>query len=86
MVSDLFFSQLVLIALVWLCLMLYWVWPSDPAACTTNQSSHPHYHSVSVSPNPLRASPTSRTATPVSMPLTRIHTPPRIMSALGRRR
>ena len=30
MVSDLFFSQLVLIALVWLCLMLQWVWPSDP--------------------------------------------------------
>ena len=29
MVSDLFFYQLVLIALVWLCLMLQWVWPSD---------------------------------------------------------
>jgi hypothetical protein len=26
MVSALFFSQLVLIALVWLCLMLHWVW------------------------------------------------------------
>ena len=32
MVSHLFFYQLVLIALVWLCLMLHWVWPSDPAA------------------------------------------------------
>ena len=31
MVSALFFSQLVLIALVWLCLLLQWAWPSDPA-------------------------------------------------------
>jgi hypothetical protein len=31
MVSDLFFSQLVLIALLWLCLMLQWAWPSDRA-------------------------------------------------------
>src|SRR5262249_5833776 len=29
MVSHLFFYQLVLVALVWLCLMLHWVWPSD---------------------------------------------------------
>ena len=35
MVSALFFSQLVLIALVWLWLMLQWAWPSDPAACPT---------------------------------------------------
>ena len=36
MVSHLFFYQLVLIALVWLCLMLQWAWPSDPAAvCPT---------------------------------------------------
>jgi hypothetical protein len=27
MVSDLFFYQLVLIALLWLCLMLHWAWP-----------------------------------------------------------
>jgi IS1 family transposase len=33
MVSHLFFSQLVLIALVWLCLMLHWTWPSAPATC-----------------------------------------------------
>src|SRR5216683_3728817 len=32
MVSHLFFYQLVLVALVWLCLMLHWAWPSDPAA------------------------------------------------------
>jgi len=33
MVPALFFSQLVLIALVWLYCMLHWVWPSDAAAC-----------------------------------------------------
>ena len=30
MVSALFFYQLVLIALVWLCVMLHWAWLSDP--------------------------------------------------------
>src|SRR5215831_255810 len=35
MVSHLFFYQLVLVALVWLCLMLQWAWPSDPAVCPT---------------------------------------------------
>src|SRR6266852_2810971 len=32
MISHLFFYQLVLVALVWLCVMLQWAWPSDPAA------------------------------------------------------
>src|SRR5262245_58191897 len=31
MVSPLFFYQLVLVALVWLCLMLHWAWPSAAA-------------------------------------------------------
>src|SRR4051812_4531505 len=31
MVSHLFYYQLVLIALVWLCVMLQWAWPSDRA-------------------------------------------------------
>ena len=36
MVSPLFFYQLTLIVLVWLCVMLQWVWPSDSAAeCPT---------------------------------------------------
>src|SRR3989449_189413 len=35
MVSHLFFYQLTLIALVWLCVMLQWAWPSDSAACPT---------------------------------------------------
>jgi hypothetical protein len=33
MVSPLFFYQLALITLVWLCFMLYWMWPREPAAC-----------------------------------------------------
>ena len=36
MVSSLFFYQLTLIVLVWLCVMLQWVWPSNSAAgCPT---------------------------------------------------
>jgi hypothetical protein len=35
MVSYLFFYQLVLVALVWLCVMLHVLWPSDPATCPT---------------------------------------------------
>ena len=31
MVTHLFYYQLTLIALVWLCVMLHWAWPSDPA-------------------------------------------------------
>ena len=34
MVPHLFFYQLTLIALVWLCLMLQWVWPSDCATAS----------------------------------------------------
>ena len=42
MVSHLFFYQLVLIALVWLCVMLQWAWPSDPAtACPTTPEPPP---------------------------------------------
>src|SRR5262245_46343567 len=41
MVSHLFFYQLALIALVWLCLMLQWAWPSDPAVCPTPPEPQP---------------------------------------------
>src|SRR6266571_4776041 len=42
MVPDLFFYQLVLVALVWLCVMLQWAWPSDPAAaCPTTLEPTP---------------------------------------------
>ena len=38
MVYDFFFSQVVLLALVWLCLMLQWAWPSD---CATAHPTPP---------------------------------------------
>jgi hypothetical protein len=38
MVSDLVFSQLVLLALVWVFLILYWLWPSEPAAARPTRS------------------------------------------------
>src|SRR5215813_10933329 len=42
MVSHLFFYQLVLIALAWLCVMLQWAWPSNPAAaCPTTREPTP---------------------------------------------
>ena len=89
MVPDLFFYQLLLIALVWLCLMLHWVWPSDPA-CARRPRAHPHGQSATVSPNLLRASPPSRTATPVhpaaAHPQTPSVPPPRIVPTRGRRR
>jgi hypothetical protein len=33
MVPDLFFDQLVLVVLVWLCLLFHWAWPRDTVAC-----------------------------------------------------
>jgi hypothetical protein len=48
MVSHLFFYQLVLVALVWLCIMLHWVWPSDSvAACLTTLESLPRHDLLS---------------------------------------
>ena len=38
MVSNLFFYQIVLIALVWLFLMLAWLWPSEPTAVPPSPS------------------------------------------------
>ena len=34
MVPTLFFYQLVLVALVWLCVMLHWAWPSGCATAS----------------------------------------------------
>src|SRR5262245_3038095 len=71
MVPALFFYQLVLVALVWLCLMLHWTWPSDPPLRARHpRSPQAHGPSASMSPPPLRASPPSRLATPASTPAT----------------
>lgn len=58
MVSHLFFYQLVLIALVWLCVMLQWVWPSAPAAaCSTTLEPPSPQPKRQREPKPLRGSP-----------------------------
>ena len=69
MVPDLFFYQLVLFALVWLCLMLQRAWLSDRVA-PNRHDLHPHHPGVSVaaSRNPLRASPANRPAMLVRTP------------------
>jgi hypothetical protein len=41
MVSHLFFYQRTLIALIWLCVMLHWTWPSDPATCPMTPAPTP---------------------------------------------
>src|SRR5882672_3173542 len=80
MVYHLFFYQLVLVALVWLCVMLHWTWPSDPAPVwPTTPEPLPPLRKRKREPPPVRASPPSRIAMPVStaVPLARRHPQPR---------
>jgi IS1 family transposase len=91
MVSPLFFYQLMLIALVWLCLMLHWMWPSDAAACPTLPELLPPLPQRKRAPTPFAGLTTkphcdacahatdSRPHAP-SVP------PPRIIPTRGRRR
>src|SRR5467141_597047 len=91
MISHLFFYQLVLVALIWLCVMLHWAWPSDPATCPTTPEPTP--------PGPKR----HRERTPFAGLTTKPHCdacehasdlrpeapcppPPRIVPTRGRRR
>jgi hypothetical protein len=54
MVSSLFFYQLVLVALVWLCVMFHWAWPSDPATtCPTTLEPPPPRPKRRREPQPL---------------------------------
>src|SRR5712691_4003752 len=53
MVPHLFFYQLTLIALVWLCLMLHGMWPSDSAACPTIPEPLPPLPKRKREPKPL---------------------------------
>jgi len=91
MVSHLFFYQLMLIALVWLCVMLQWVWPSDSVAvCPTPLVPPPPRPKRKREPRPLaglfRKPPCDacehrgdlRSPTPSSPP-------PRIVMTRGRR-
>ena len=53
MVSALFFYQLALIALVWLCLMLQWAWPSAPTLSPTAPEPPPSQLKRKRAPKPF---------------------------------
>jgi|SRR5215470_14465072 len=92
MVSPLFFYQLTLIVLVWLCVMLQWVWPSaPPAVCPTTPEPPPPVPKRPCEPKPVVglitkppcdacAHRTDPRPQPPSAP------PPRIVPTRGRRR
>src|SRR5712691_11100629 len=92
MVSHLFFYQVVLVALVWLCVMLHWAWPSDPAtACPTTLEPTPPLPKRHREPKPfagLTIKPHCDACAHMSAP--RPHAtsapPPRIVMTRGRRR
>ena len=91
MVSPLFFYQLTLIALVWLCLMLQWMWPSASAACPTLPEPRPPRRTRTREPTPfagLTTRPHCDACTPAtdSRPPAPSAPPPRIVPTRGRRR
>jgi hypothetical protein len=92
MVSHLFFYQLVLVALVWLCLMLQWVWPSDSVAgCLTTLEPLPPRRKRSREPKPfvgLTTQPHCDACADTSDPHPHAPAapPPRIVMTRGRRR
>jgi hypothetical protein len=92
MVSHLFFYQLVLVALVWLCVMLHWAWPSDPAAvCPTTLEPIPLPPKRPPKPKPfegLTTKPHCDACASGSAPRPQTHPvpPPRIMPTRGPRR
>src|SRR5712692_2967036 len=92
MVSTLFFYQLVLVALVWLCVMLQWAWPSDPAAmCPTTPEPpgpRPKRHHE---PTPFAGLTTKPhcdacESSSAPRPQTPSVSPPRLVPTRGRRR
>src|SRR5262249_39680866 len=92
MVSHLFFYQLTLIALVWLCLMLQWAWPSDLAAgCPTTPEPPGPRPKRRREPTPFAGLTTKPHCDACEhgsapRPQTPAAPPPRIVSTRGRRR
>jgi hypothetical protein len=91
MVSDLFFYQLGLIALVWLCVMLQWAWPSDTAVCPPPLEPPPPRPKRHREPQPfagLTTKPHCDACAHVSAPCPHATSapPPRLVMTRGRRR
>ena len=92
MVSHLFFYQLTLIALIWLCVMLQWAWPSDSAAaCPSTLDPTLPRRKRSREPKPftgLTTKPHCDTCVHASAPHSEAPSapPPRIVPTQGRRR
>src|SRR3989449_414952 len=91
MVSHLFFYQLTLIALVWLCVMLQWAWPSDSAACPTPLAPPPPRPKRQREPTPFAGLTTKPHCdacahAPAPHPHAPAAPPPRIVMTRGRRR
>jgi transposase-like protein len=92
MVSPLFFYQLTLIVLVWLCVMLQWAWPSDSAAeCPTPLAPPPPRPKRQREPKPF-AGLTTKPHCDACEHATAPHPhapaapPPRLVPTRGRRR
>ena len=91
MVSDLFFYQLGLIAMVWLCVMLQWAWLSDTAVCPPPREPPPPLPKRHREPQPfagLTTKPHCDACAHVSDPCPHATSapPPRIVMTRGRRR
>src|SRR4030095_3463936 len=92
MVSHLFFYQLTLIVLVWLCVMLQWVWPSDStAACPTPLAPPPPRPKRNRAPKPFegfihKPHCAAGDPPPALRPQAPSAPPPRIVMTGGRRR
>jgi hypothetical protein len=91
MVPTLFFYQLVLVALVWLCVMLHWAWPSDPTTCPPPSEPTPPEPKRHREPKPfagLTTKPPCDTCEHGTVPRPQAPStpPPRIVPTRGRRR
>jgi hypothetical protein len=92
MVSHLFFYQLTLIALIWLCVLLHWAWPSDfAAACPSTRAStppRPKRHRESTPFVGLTTKPHCDACEHSSAPYPQppVSPPPRLVPTRGRRR
>ena len=91
MVPDLFFYQLLLVALLWLCVMLQWAGPSDPATCPTTPEITPLPPQRHPGPRPFEGFTTKPhcdacASSSAPHPQTPSVPPPHIVPTRGRRR